>query len=966
MEFDSQSFIPGKPPVLDLSPVLDLPHALDKPLAFNSNVNPADIKNILLIDSAVSESKLLYDSANKSTFPIIYSYYSTREELTTVLNQFTSIDRVSFVFHDSIKDGKLFIHAELFFQDPVIASPNTQFLIDMIRTHNVKHMDFLTCNSLQYKNWVNFYDVLSKQTGVIVGASNDKTGNLKHGGDWILETTNEDILQTYFTDSILNYNSTLSSTISSDGGNIYIRQTSNNIQYKMNSDETWTNLSSWPVMFVNTSSTPYTNILTVSIVSDITIWSGTVSSPENGYFITGSQGITYDGSGYTVYVVGGFTYSGLIQNGFRSDPTNIFGYDAVTVQNIKIIGISCSIAGFAGWICSSNFGYNISRFPSFVPILIKNCSNIGGNNNSGVNGYGAGGICGAYFAYQGTGIIENCSNLAGVSAEQAGGIVGAYSAFAGSVNTIINCSSIADESYYHYDIQGAFSGGIVGCFAGYGGGELNVMGCYNTKLILGPYSGGIVGGEAGIFGGKITIEKCYNVGDINGVGSGGIVGLEFCNLSRYNGNNLSSIVNCYNIGKMKEYYCGGICGGRIGISNDVTVNPHILIENCYSLGGIESPGSVGGPYYGCGGICGGRVDSTYANNPVININNCYSYISGIVSADQALLHLGATPIQTSCYEANGSWSDANAKAHLDASSVPISTYSSTNPSGAWTSVAPDTPYVLSAFNSPIYSPSVVSNSDVPDYTSLPGLFTNSNYSLVSVNDAVPVNVSIDTTNGTLSFVGNHKYTTYKELVFVSNPQSSSPYYYGYNVNTYQLTQLTTCFKEGTKILTLNIQTNEEEYVEIQNLNKGDLVKTALNGYVKIQIIGHSNMYNHVNEERTQDKLYVCTKENYPEIWEDLVLTSTHSILVDEFKNENEREKTRELNGDLYVTDRKYRLPAYIDERTEIYEVEGYHKIWHLALENSHYYGNYGIYANGLLVESTSINMMENFANMVVK
>jgi hypothetical protein len=203
-------------------------------------------------------------------------------------------------------------------------------------------------------------------------------------------------------------------------------------------------------------------------------------------------------------------------------------------------------------------------------------------------------------------------------------------------------------------------------------------------------------------------------------------------------------------------------------------------------------------------------------------------------------------------------------------------------------------------------------------------------------------------------------------VFVSNAASSSPYYYGYNTNTYQLTQLTTCFKEGTKILTQNIHTKEEEYVEIQNLSKGDLVKTALNGYVKIKIIGYSNFYNHVNEHRTQDKLYVCTKEHYPEIWEDLVLTSTHSILVDEFKNENEREKTRELNGALYVTDRKYRLPAYVDERTKIYDVEGYHKIWHLALEHSHYYGNYGIYANGLLVESTSINMMENFANMIVK
>jgi len=80
-------------------------------------------------------------------------------------------------------------------------------------------------------------------------------------------------------------------------------------------------------------------------------------------------------------------------------------------------------------------------------------------------------------------------------------------------------------------------------------------------------------------------------------------------------------------------------------------------------------------------------------------------------------------------------------------------------------------------------------------------------------------------------------------------------------------------------------------------------------------------------------------------------------LVDNFKNEKEREEANKINntndGDEYITENKYRLPACVDERTTVYEVSGDHTIYHFALENDDYYMNYGVYANGLLVESTS-------------
>jgi hypothetical protein len=55
--------------------------------------------------------------------------------------------------------------------------------------------------------------------------------------------------------------------------------------------------------------------------------------------------------------------------------------------------------------------------------------------------------------------------------------------------------------------------------------------------------------------------------------------------------------------------------------------------------------------------------------------------------------------------------------------------------------------------------------------------------------------------------------------------------------------------------------------------------------------------------------------------------------------------------------------AYLDERCEPYTEQGTYTIWHLALDNTDYLMNYGIYANGLLVESTSKRYMKELSGM---
>jgi hypothetical protein len=174
-----------------------------------------------------------------------------------------------------------------------------------------------------------------------------------------------------------------------------------------------------------------------------------------------------------------------------------------------------------------------------------------------------------------------------------------------------------------------------------------------------------------------------------------------------------------------------------------------------------------------------------------------------------------------------------------------------------------------------------------------------------------------------------------------------------------------CFGENTKILCFNREKSLEEYVLIQDIRKGTLVKTLLNGYLPVDMIGKSTIHNHDNNERIKNRLYKCTKENYPElVYDELILTGCHSILVGELTHE-QREKTMKELEKIYITDKNYRLLTFLDSRAETYQVEGEFPIYHLALENENYYMNYGIFANGLLVESCSKRYIKELSGMTL-
>jgi hypothetical protein len=165
-----------------------------------------------------------------------------------------------------------------------------------------------------------------------------------------------------------------------------------------------------------------------------------------------------------------------------------------------------------------------------------------------------------------------------------------------------------------------------------------------------------------------------------------------------------------------------------------------------------------------------------------------------------------------------------------------------------------------------------------------------------------------------------------------------------------------CFKEGTKILT------DKGYIPIQYLRKGTLVKTLKNGYKPIFMIGKKEIYHVACEERIKDQLYRCSQNEYPELFEDLIITGCHSILVNSFKEE-QREKIISTLGNICITEGTYRLPACLDERSVVYETKGKYIIYHFALEHDNYFFNYGVLANGLLVESCSKRYLKEISNM---
>ena len=194
-----------------------------------------------------------------------------------------------------------------------------------------------------------------------------------------------------------------------------------------------------------------------------------------------------------------------------------------------------------------------------------------------------------------------------------------------------------------------------------------------------------------------------------------------------------------------------------------------------------------------------------------------------------------------------------------------------------------------------------------------------------------------------------------------------------------------CFKEGTKILCFIDK--KEKYIPIEDIKEDTFVKIyKKNGkfeeqYKRAKTIIKGSILN--AREHTMHKLYKLSKSKNPALIADLYVTGSHALLYDNLSNE-EFEKMDELierynnynikfrdedeYDEEYINDiknmikyyndykitleDKYKLIAYFNTDFEEVTDNSICNIYHIVLENENKYENYGIYANGVLAEST--------------
>jgi len=144
-----------------------------------------------------------------------------------------------------------------------------------------------------------------------------------------------------------------------------------------------------------------------------------------------------------------------------------------------------------------------------------------------------------------------------------------------------------------------------------------------------------------------------------------------------------------------------------------------------------------------------------------------------------------------------------------------------------------------------------------------------------------------------------------------------------------------CYVEGTKITVL--VDGEEKDLPIEELKKGMLVKTYKRGYLPIHLLGRKKFIN--RQEISGERIFVHKASG-------LKVTGYHFILVDEIP-------AGAYDLGLRAEDKKL-LEAMHSEAFEPLKQNGLFTLYHIVLDSEDKDKNIGIYADGVLSESTTL------------
>ena len=192
--------------------------------------------NLLLIDSEIPGLDIFMKSCNSNTKCIVYHTKLVSFEL--LYKKIISLgqlryNNLGFVFVNDDRSNKLFIDNRPFitYNEQIQITENTtsSFIKHLVKRYSIKTIDFLACNLLSDVLWKKYFDFIKLQNNIKVRASDDRTGNLSSGGDWILETTGENVEKIYFNSNIQYWNYLLDSGQSSYSTYIITTDNSNNL-----------------------------------------------------------------------------------------------------------------------------------------------------------------------------------------------------------------------------------------------------------------------------------------------------------------------------------------------------------------------------------------------------------------------------------------------------------------------------------------------------------------------------------------------------------------------------------------------------------------------------------------------------------------------------------------------------------------------------------------------------------------
>jgi len=923
--------------------------------------NYSSITNLLLVSKSVSEYNQFISSGNDTTLCIAYDTCSDFDDLLVQLSTIiTSLERIAIVTHglptEKFQDQcvlKYFQQKELFFtsddllQPPVFSKGILQ-LKALVEAFGVTHIDFLGCNLLLYPEWKAYFEILNTfSTHPVIGASDNETGNFKFGGDWVLESTNEDVQNIYFSSLIQNYTGLLATLFQSYSGD----GTTRNYTYTTEGE----------ILDVNN--------FNGAMVLPTSLNGTTLTNCSMGTSMrTGISGLT------SLVIPDGYV---TMDNGL--EPFSFWG--AVNLTSVTLPNAMTFIGGGAFSNCTKLSSINI-------PSQIKSFGKPG--SNDGVFGY----------SKLSSIVIPNSCTYIGSNFIVASSLLTSVTIGTGLQTLMANAFS-----YCNALTSVVFQGSALTYL------DKNV---FTSSPLIGsiviPGSLTFVGEETFMAGfGAITSLSTINInmscdipksfcanrshllnltigGTPTTIGDGAIsrcARLKSVSLP----NSLTSTVGAWNF-----LNCTAL--------QTITIPPNMkfggsgwAFEGCSSLNTVYLPltansnGGMNGdanPFVSCTALTsinlydnsGNYYKFTGTNAQAISRSNnpCILFNVSLRTLTQKALSLPALDISTNTFTVNFDVSGVTITDGRKYTSDTIKTFLNVNSNSL-----SNGKIVISGSSLPGFSNFVVKNTSnqiaVFNSSSTVGTqFKNVFSSSELINKVFYI---LQDTSGDVTtlntFAGTPVTVTNIGTGFTIRTGSTGeavPYATGssfsYEGLRFALGSIfgesnnIICFKEGTKILSL--KEGLEMYVPIEKLKEGDLVKTAnpARPYVAVHQIGSREIENPAGRERRKDRLYSCFPSDYPSLEEELVLTGCHSILVDHLTSD-EKKETLDALGDIYTTDGKYRLMTYLDKKAIPYEEEGKFTIWHVALEHEDDYMNYGIWANGLLVESCSKRMLKEYS-----